>query len=94
MPISVTSTDSSEVITTWVNGQPYTRTEVTKIYVIEPLDQPRPPTSDEVQVEAQMRQAGVLPEPRNLRVLAVGMVWVVWMAYIYLEYVKVGQSHG
>jgi hypothetical protein len=39
MVISVTSFETSETHTVWVNGRPIHREEVTKVYVIEPLEQ-------------------------------------------------------
>lgn len=89
MPISVTRTESSETITTIVNGRPFSRTEVTKIYVIEPLDQPRKSTNNETELEKQIKELGTGYEPRVWRIGMIVAIWVVWVAYIYHAYMKV-----
>lgn len=89
MPISVTRTESSETITTWVNGRPFDRTEVTKIYVIEPLDQPHQSDADEDELERHMKELGAGYEIRYWRIGIIVAIWVVWVAYIHHVYTGV-----
>lgn len=93
MPISVTSSESSETTITYVNGLPYSRTEVTKIYVIEPHEStPSRAISSEEQtqrlLEEKIKQLGS-GETRIWRIGAIVAIWIVWGAYVYHEYMKV-----
>lgn len=92
MPISVTTTESSETITTWVNGRQFERTEVTKIYVIEPLDPSQKTVVNNAKLEERLKTPGAVEEARVWRIWAIAVIWVVWMAYVYFEYARV--SHG
>lgn len=92
MPISVTTTESSETITTWVNGRQFERTEVTKIYVIEPLDPSQKTVVNNSKLEERLKTPGAVEEARVWRIWAIAVIWVVWMAYVYFEYARV--SHG
>jgi hypothetical protein len=80
MPISVTSHESTETITTYINGRPVHREEVTKIYVIEP-------------VEEWIRGGGKesadeeIRERRWLADLWLG-VWAAWAIYLAWEWMR------
>jgi len=80
MPISVTSHETTETITTFVNGRPVHRDEVTKIYVIEPVEKWR-------QVGAKDGGDGEIRERRWLADLWLG-VWAAWGLYLAWEWMR------
>jgi hypothetical protein len=81
MPISVTSHETTETVTTYVNGRPVYHEEVTKIYVIEPVEQTR-------QIEAGERaEEGEIRERRWLAGMWLG-VWTVWAVYLAWEWMR------
>jgi hypothetical protein len=81
MPISVTSHETRETITTYVNGRAITRVEVGRIYVIEPVEEWR-----RVQVkDTEEGNDAVIRERRWLADLWLG-VWAVWAAYLIYEW--------
>ena len=82
MPISVTSHETRETITTYVNGRRITREEVGKIYVIEPVEEWR---RDQLKEREEGNGADIVQERRWLADLWLG-VWVVWAAFLVYEW--------
>jgi hypothetical protein len=80
MPISVTSHETTETITTYVNGRPVHRDEVTKIYVIEPVEERR-------RAQAKERVDEEIREGRWLADLWLGL-WVAWGLYLAWEWMR------
>jgi hypothetical protein len=80
MPISVTSHETTETITTYVNGRPVHRDEVTKIYVIEPVEEWR-------QVGAKEGGEEEIRERRWLADLWLG-TWAAWGLYLAWEWMR------
>lgn len=80
MPISVTSHESTETVTTYVNGRAFNREEVTKIYVIEPVEQ-----SKLIAVKE-----GAYEEIREKRWLADLwlVIWGLWVVYLAWEWMR------
>jgi hypothetical protein len=80
MPISVTSHETTETITTYINGRPVHREEVTKIYVIEPVEEwIRGGVKDSADEEIRER--------RWLADLWLG-VWAAWAIYLAWEWMR------
>jgi hypothetical protein len=80
MPISVTSHETTETITTYVNGRPVHRDEVTKIYVIEPVEEWR-------QAQANERVDEEIRERRWLADLWL-VIWAAWGLYLAWEWIR------
>jgi hypothetical protein len=80
MPISVTSHETTETITTYINGRPVQRDEVTKIYVIEPVEECR-------RAQAQERVDMEIKERRWLADLWLG-IWAAWGLYLAWEWMR------
>jgi hypothetical protein len=80
MPVSVTSHETTETITTYVNGRPVHRDEVTKIYVIEPVEEWR-------QVGAKDGGEEEIRERRWLADLWLG-IWAAWGLYLAWEWMR------
>ena len=80
MPISVTSHETTETITTYINGRAVHRDEVTKIYVIEPVEEWR-------QVEAKNGGNEEIRERRWLADLWLG-VWALWGIYLAWQWMR------
>jgi len=80
MPISVTSHETTETITTYVNGRPVHRDEVTKIYVIEPVEDWR-------RAQSKERADEEIRERRWLADLWLG-VWAAWGLYLAWEWMR------
>lgn len=82
MPISVTSHETRETITTYVNGRRITREEVGKIYVIEPVEEWH---RDQLKEREEGNGANIIRDRRWLADLWLG-VWVVWAAFLVYEW--------
>jgi hypothetical protein len=80
MPVSVTSHETTETITTYVNGRPVHRDEVTKIYVIEPVEEWR-------RAQAKERVDEEIREGRWLADLWLGL-WAAWGLYLAWEWMR------
>jgi hypothetical protein len=80
MPISVTSHETTETITTYIDGRAVHRDEVTKIYVIEPAEEWR-------QVGAKDGGEEEIRERRWLADLWLG-IWVAWGLYLAWEWMR------
>jgi hypothetical protein len=80
MPISVTSHETTEIITTYVNGRPVHRDEVTKIYVIEPAVEWR-------RAQAKERVDEEIRERRWLADLWLG-IWAAWAIYLAWQWMR------
>jgi hypothetical protein len=80
MPVSVTSHETTETITTYVNGRPVHRDEVTKIYVIEPVEEWR-------QVGAKDGGEEEIRDRRWLADLWLG-IWAAWGLYLAWEWMR------
>jgi hypothetical protein len=80
MPISVTSLETTETITTYVNGRPVHRDEVTKIYVIEPVE-------EWMRVGAENGEDEEIRERRWLANLWLGL-WAAWGLYLAWEWMR------
>jgi len=79
MSISVTSHETTETITTYVNGRPLNREEVTKIYVIEPVECRR--------VLPKERADEQIKERRWLADLWLG-IWAGWAVYLVWQWLN------
>jgi hypothetical protein len=80
MPITVTSHETTETITTYVNGRPVHRDEVTKIYVIEPVEEWR-------RVGAKDGGDEEIRERRWLADLWL-VIWAAWALYLAWEWIR------
>jgi len=80
MPISVTSHETTETITTYINGRAVHRDEVTKIYVIEPVQEWR-------QAQAKERVDEEIRDRRWLADLWLG-VWALWGMYLAWQWMR------
>lgn len=82
MPISVTSHETTEIVTTHVNGRAIQREEKTTIYVIEPVEEWR---RDHIK-EDDWRGVGAAIEQRTWKADMWLAIWAVWAAYLCYEY--------
>lgn len=91
MPISVTTSETTETYTTWVNGHPIERSETTKIHVIEPADNGRQ-ARGEKSGKSMSRTGSRSPDGDGLdqrsiwRERAWMAAWIVWIIYLLWEY--------
>jgi hypothetical protein len=81
MPISVTSHETTETITTYVNGRPIQHQEKTMIYVIEPVEEWRRTGLK----EDDGREDGEI-EARTWRADMWLAIWAAWAAYLVYEW--------
>jgi hypothetical protein len=81
MPISVTSHETTETVTTFVNGRAVHHEEVTKIYVIEPVEEGRRIQAKDGVDEGEIRKR------RWLADMWLG-IWAVWVLYLAWEWIK------
>jgi len=80
MPISVTSHETTDTVTIYVNGRPTHREEVTRIYVIEPAGHGGC-AGNLVPDEGEIR------ERRWLADMWLG-VWALWVVYLAWEWMR------
>jgi hypothetical protein len=80
MPVSVTSHETVETITTYVNGRPVRKEEVTRIYVIEPVEEWR-----RTRLKETVGDDNLLKERRWMADVWL-CIWAAWAAYLLYEW--------
>jgi hypothetical protein len=82
MPISVTSHETTEIVTTYVNGRAIRREEKTTVYVIEPVEDRR---RDHMK-EEDLTTAEAAIERRTWKADMWLGVWALWATYLFYEW--------